>query len=83
MIYQKSYKISFEYLYIKIKRTNMINELRELYNKEENLKKLYNITKDMTDEEVNDISLFYCQDNVTPDEFKKIIRKIRIKFKGL
>ena len=61
----------------------MINELRELYTKEENLKKLYLHTKDLSDEQINDISLFYCQDDVSPDEFKKIIRKIRIKFKGL
>lgn len=60
-----------------------MNELRLLHNKELQLRKLYDITKDMSDEEIDYISDFYVEDNLSKEDFLKIIRKVKIKFKGL
>jgi hypothetical protein len=60
-----------------------MNELRELNNRQLELKKLHLLTKNMSDSELDDISNFFLESSVdiSPEDFKKTIKKIRIKFK--
>jgi len=59
-----------------------MNEMRELHNKQLELRKLHLLTKNMSDNELDDISNFFLEfGDISPEEFKKTIKKIRIKFK--
>jgi hypothetical protein len=61
-----------------------MNELRELHDKQLELKKLHLITKNMSDNELDDISNFCLEfGDISPEDFKKTIKKIRIKFKTI
>jgi hypothetical protein len=62
----------------------MTNELRELHDKQLELRKLHLLTKNMSDTELDDISNFCLEfGDISSEDFKKTIRKIRIKFKTI